>query len=71
MFHSIRSKVAAGATAMVGGIGSVMAETDIDVSAAESALGDVATAVGVIGVAMVAAAAAGIAYRWVTAFLVK
>ena len=51
--------------------GVASAETGIDVSDAESALSDVATAVAAIGVLMVAAAAAGIAYRWVTAFLVK
>lgn len=42
-----------------------------DVSAATGALADAGTAIAAIGVAMVAAAAAGIVYRWVTAFLVK
>lgn len=43
----------------------------IDITAATSALSNAGTAVAAVGVAMVAAAAAGIAYRWVTAFLVK
>lgn len=43
----------------------------IDITAATSALANAGTAVAAVGVAMVAAAAAGIAYRWVTAFLVK
>lgn len=42
-----------------------------DVTAATGALADAGTAIAAIGVAMVAAAAAGIVYRWVTAFLVK
>lgn len=42
-----------------------------DVSAATGALTSAATAIGLIGVGMLAAASAGIVYRWVTAFLVK
>ena len=42
-----------------------------DVSAATDALASAGTAIAAIGVAMVAAASAGIVYRWVTAFLVK
>lgn len=49
--------------------GSAFAQADV--SAATSALADAATAIGLIGVAMLAAASAGIVYRWVTAFLVK
>lgn len=47
------------------------AQSGPDVSAATGALADAGTAIAAIGVAMVAAAAAGIVYRWVTAFLVK
>lgn len=52
-------------------LASVSAFAQADVSAATGALADAATAIGLIGVAMLAAAAAGIVYRWVTAFLVK
>lgn len=49
-----------------------MAEAaSVDVSAATDSLSQVGTAVALIGVAMVAAISAGIAYRWVTAFLAK
>lgn len=52
--------------------GSAMAqETPIDVTAATGALEQVGVAVAAIGVAMVAAIAAGIAYRWVVAYLAK
>lgn len=52
--------------------GAAMAqETGVDVAAATDALGDVGTAVAAIGVAMVAAISAGIAYRWIVAFLAK
>ena len=47
------------------------AQSGPDVTAATGALADAGTAIAAIGVAMVAAAAAGIVYRWVTAFLVK
>lgn len=40
-------------------------------SEAVDALGDVGTAVALIGGAMVTAIAAGIVYRWVVAFLAK
>lgn len=49
----------------------VMAQTGPDTSAATGALDAAAVAIGAIGAAMVAAASAGIVYRWVTAFLVK
>lgn len=42
-----------------------------DVTAATSALTDAGTSIGTVGAAMIGAAAAGIVYRWVTAFLVK
>jgi hypothetical protein len=57
-----------GAMAILPAIG--MAD-GVNVTAATGALSDVATAVAAIGALMVTAAAAGIAYRWVTAFLVK
>jgi hypothetical protein len=41
-----------------------------DTTAAVSAFTDAGTAIGAIGAAMIAAAGAGIVYRWVTAFLV-
>lgn len=47
------------------------AGSGVDVSAATGALSDAATAIGAIGVVMIAAASAGIVYRWVTAFLIK
>lgn len=47
------------------------AQTGPDVSAATAGFAAAGTAIGTIGAAMVAAAAAGIVYRWVTAFLVK
>lgn len=47
------------------------AQSGADVTAATTALADAGTAIKAIGVAMVGAAAAGIVYRWVTAFLVK
>lgn len=43
----------------------------IDVSDATDAMAQVGVAVAAIGVAMVAAIAAGIAYRWVVAYLAK
>lgn len=46
-------------------------QSTVDVSAATGSLAEVGTAVALIGVAMVAAISAGIAYRWVTAFLAK
>lgn len=49
-----------------------MAQTAaVDVSEATGSLAEVGTAVALIGVAMVAAISAGIAYRWVVAFLAK
>lgn len=51
--------------------GAAFAQTGPDVSAATGAFDAAATAIGTVGAAMVAAAGAGIVYRWVTAFLVK
>lgn len=52
--------------------GMAMAQaTAPDTSAATDAFGAVEIAVVAIGVAMLAAAGAGIVYRWVTAFLLK
>lgn len=50
--------------------GAAMAQA-VDVSDATGAFDSAAVAIVAIGVAMVAAAAAGIVYRWVTAFMVK
>lgn len=58
--------VAVGMTALSG---LAMAQSGPDISAATAGFGAVGTAVGAIGAAMVTAAAAGIVYRWVTAFL--
>lgn len=51
--------------------GAAMAQSAVDVSDATGALGEVGTAVAAIGLAMVAAISAGIAYRWIVAFLAK
>lgn len=62
------------ATLVVGSVlvsGATMAQSAVDVSAATGALSDAGTSIGLIGIGMVGAAAAGIVYRWVTAFLVK
>lgn len=48
-----------------------MAQATVDVADATDSLAQVGVAVGLIGVAMVAAISAGIAYRWVVAFLAK
>jgi hypothetical protein len=42
-----------------------------DISGATASFTQAGTAIGTVGAAMVAAAGAGIVYRWVTAFLVK
>lgn len=52
--------------------GSVFAQAAaVDVTDATGALAEVGIAVGLIGLAMVAAISAGIAYRWIVAFLAK
>jgi len=43
----------------------------VDTSDATGSLAEVGTAVAAIGVAMIAAISAGIAYRWIVAFLAK
>ena len=57
------------------GVGSVLvagaASAEVDTTAAVAAYTEAGTAIGAVGVAMVAAAGAGIVYRWITAFLVK
>lgn len=75
LFKAVKSTagkvgVAAGATvasglALAGGGGGP------DVSGAVSAFTQAGTSIQTVGAAMVVAAAAGIVYRWVTAFLVK
>ena len=49
--------------------GAASAQTAVDVSDATDAFTGVATAVNSIGPLMLAAAGAGIVYKWVTAFL--
>lgn len=73
MFDSFRTKLAlAGAVASTALVSnSAFAQTALDVSDATDALAQVGVAVAAIGVAMVAAIAAGIAYRWVVAYLAK
>lgn len=73
MFDSFRTKLAlAGAVASTALVSnSAFAQTAIDVSEATDAMAQVGVAVAAIGVAMVAAIAAGIAYRWVVAYLAK
>lgn len=57
------------ATGMVLASGAAMATPNT--AAAVTALEGAGTAIAAIGAAMVTAAAAGIVFRWVTAFLVK
>lgn len=52
-------------------VGSALAQTGPDTSAATAAFSETGVAVAAIGAAMVLAASAGIVYRWVTAFLIK
>lgn len=70
--QSVRStagKVTAGAGAfLVAGAASATTPA-VDVSAAVTAFGDVATANNSIGVAMVGAAIGGVIYKWVTAYI--
>lgn len=51
--------------------GAASAATGPDITGATAAFSEAGTAIGTVGAAMVVAAAAGIVYRWVTAFLVK
>lgn len=71
MFDKLKKASKAAVVGSVLVAGTVMAQTGPDVSSATTALSEAATAIGLIGAAMVTAAAAGIVYRWVTAFLVK
>lgn len=48
-----------------------MAFAQVDISAATGGLEEVGVAVAAIGVVMIAAISAGIAYRWIVAFLAK
>lgn len=73
MLDTMKGKVLAGAalasTALVST--SAFAQDSIDVTVATEALGQVSTAVALIGVAMISAIAGGIAYRWIVAFMAK
>ena len=74
MFDSLRSKVVLASTALMGSamvVSPAFAQTAIDVSAATDGLEQVGVAVAAIGLAMIAAIAAGIAYRWIVAYLAK
>ena len=66
-----RIKQAAGLAGGMALSGLAMAQSGPDVSGATAAFSAASTAIGAVGAAMVTAAAAGIVYRWVTAFLVK
>lgn len=59
-------------TAVAMAAGSAMASGGggVDVSAATEGFGAVETAVNAVGPLMLTAAAAGIVYKWVTAFLI-
>lgn len=73
MFESFRSKVVLASTALMGSamvVSPAFAQA-IDVSAATDGLEQVGVAVAAIGLAMIAAIAAGIAYRWIVAYLAK
>lgn len=65
----LRAKQLAVAVGMTAVSGLAMAQSGPDISSATAGFAAVGTAVGAIGAAMVTAAAAGIVYRWVTAFL--
>lgn len=75
MFDSLRSKLFAGSavlsTALVATPAFAQSATAIDVSSVIDGFSDVGVAVAAIGVAMIAAIAAGIAYRWIVAYLAK
>lgn len=75
MFDSLRSKLFAGSavlsTALVAAPAFAQSASAIDVSSVTDGFADVGVAVAAIGVAMIAAIAAGIAYRWIVAYLAK
>lgn len=67
---STKQKLLLGCALMaVGGIASATTAPAVDVSAATGGFEAVSTAVGEIGPLMLGAAAAGIVFKWVTAFL--
>lgn len=47
----------------------VASQAAIDVTAATTALADVETAIGAVGVAMIAAAGLALGYKWIKGFL--
>lgn len=59
-----------GTLALVAGGSALAQSSGVDVSNATNAFQNVATAVGNIGPVMLAAVAAGIVFKWVTAFLI-
>lgn len=70
LFKSVPAKVGAGA-GLVGAAGMALAGGGgPDITGATAAFASASTAIGTIGAAMVVAAAAGIVYKWVTAFLI-
>lgn len=68
---SVAKKVGSGLALSGAVIGTALAQTGPDTTAATAAFSETGTAVAAIGAAMVLAASAGIVYRWVTAFLIK
>lgn len=73
MFDSLRSKLFAGSAVLSTALVATpaFAQSAIDVSSVTDGFADVGVAVAAIGVAMIAAIAAGIAYRWIVAYLAK
>lgn len=70
LFKSVPAKVGAGA-GMVAATGLAFAGgSGPDVTGATGAFAAAGTAIGTVGAAMVVAAASGIVYKWVTAFLI-
>lgn len=67
-----KKSVAVGSAVSLGAVSNVaLAQSSIDVSEAVSGFADVGTAVAAVGAAMIAAIVAGIAFRWVVAYLAK
>lgn len=71
MLDSVRSRLLATSALAFSPVLAFAQAAPVDVSDATDQLAAVGTAVVAIGVAMVAAIAAGIAYRWIVAFLAK
>ena len=65
------NKFVAGAGLTAVSLAPLSAFAAVDITGITAAFGDVTTAVAAIGVLMVGAIGAGIAYRWVVAFLAK